>query len=1265
MAISQNCNRKKYLPVSQNPEGLLNEARQLFDKNEHDNAFDVYEILADNFPQYSTEVLAEVFDKYQIIRDKGRFALYQSRIFDFNISADEMVIDVGSGHIPFPYATHLSDISTTDHAYGRAGTPFKHVGNKPVYEFNVEDIPFAEKEFDFVYTSHVLEHVDSPEKACSELMRVAKRGYIETPTSAKDMWLNTAKASNHRWKVRSHNGVLLFEEYSDEEIEGIKNDILMAMHVSPQTNREKALSALIYLKPQFFNTMVYWEEEFDYKVIRKNESYFTSSEVPKKVAPEIKISDTLKEPEIKKPLSFMQIHTFYQRYLDKFYNRDPRLTTVSFGQQIGKLIEDGFSGIHIFAPYMAKRGYDSHFVVANNRFSQAAWLKENNINKPMDNNFAIEVTKMQIENIKPDVLYLSDPINFDARFLQSLSYKPKLVVGWRAADIPATTDWTGFDVILSGLEGVRNTALEIGAKEALPFVPGFPGWINDQLFDVEADTDLVFGGSYTLNQHRKRNAYLKYMAESSNDFSLRYFLSGDVDYIDPAVARFNQGDKYGMELYHEMKRGKMIFDGRGDIRYLSSNPNLSDDIAKKETMNMRIFETTGLGRLLLTENFENLSNYFEIGKEIVAFENERDLIEKIKLYSTNHDLREEIALAGFNRCNKDYSMEARSLEFDKLIRERLGSMPEQTAKAVVNEPVAVDSNMDNREIVHEMLNTALHLLEENDLENAFKLLNEAKSYKFPVRNLDLARAIYFSRKNELPSVKQSLLEELAFFPDNSVAEKMLATLPDEHLRSVSDPEFETILKKIRPYTMLSTERLYSLYSKAKDICQNDIPGNFAECGVARGGSSALLAWVIKNYSKRERNIYSFDTFEGMPEPTNEDVSGGVMANDTGWGTGTCAAPMESLREVCDKMGVFDLVKPVKGLFQDTLPQYKSKVGELAFLHLDGDWYDSTKAILDNLYDNVGSAGILQVDDYGHWEGCRKAVNEFFDSRKITPQVNQIDFTGVWFSKPQETLPFESVVTSKQPEELSKLNLGCGFHFHPDWENVDFVAATPQVKAHNLREGVPYQDNSFDVVYHSHVLEHFPKNDAPKFINECYRVLKPEGILRIAFPDLETIAREYLSNMEDAMKGNPDAAEKYNWIMLEMYDQTVRNFSGGEMLKHWLKNPVPAYKYIVERLGAEATNFIDSVQKNREYHRNKAVEPTDPKAVGTFRMSGEVHQWMYDRYSAGKLLKDAGFRFVKVCKANESFIPGFEKYGLDVLADGRVRKPDSLFMEAVK
>jgi predicted SAM-dependent methyltransferase len=114
-----------------------------------------------------------------------------------------------------------------------------------------------------------------------------------------------------------------------------------------------------------------------------------------------------------------------------------------------------------------------------------------------------------------------------------------------------------------------------------------------------------------------------------------------------------------------------------------------------------------------------------------------------------------------------------------------------------------------------------------------------------------------------------------------------------------------------------------------------------------------------------------------------------------------------------------------------------------------------------------------------------------------------------------------------------LNLGCGNHFHPDWINIDMLSSAPDVIAHDLRKGIPLLDCSCEVVYHSHVIEHFRQDDAVLFMKECLRVLKPGGIIRVAAPDFEAIAKIYLEKLAAIREGDYSQEPDYEWIVLEM------------------------------------------------------------------------------------------------------------------------------------
>jgi predicted SAM-dependent methyltransferase len=279
--------------------------------------------------------------------------------------------------------------------------------------------------------------------------------------------------------------------------------------------------------------------------------------------------------------------------------------------------------------------------------------------------------------------------------------------------------------------------------------------------------------------------------------------------------------------------------------------------------------------------------------------------------------------------------------------------------------------------------------------------------------------------------------------------------------------------------------------------------------------------------------------------------------------------------------------------------------------------------------------------------------------------------------------------------VKALNIGCGSVFHSDWINIDLVPFSSQVLQCDFRNGLPYSDNELDICYSSHVIEHLTQQEARSLLSECFRVLSSQGVIRVVVPDLESIVKCYLHALNSVESGDRAAIPDYDWMMLELYDQTVRSFTGGEMGRYLASSDIQNKAFIVSRIGAEAENYWDKqTQKQAKVNQRSLLTRITSKSwnwwwatakakatrniihlllgqqaqqafdEGFFRQSGEIHRWMYDRFSLRRLLEQAGFVDVKVCRAEESRIPEFDRYQLDRI-DGRVRKPDSLFMEGIK
>jgi SAM-dependent methyltransferase len=222
------------------------------------------------------------------------------------------------------------------------------------------------------------------------------------------------------------------------------------------------------------------------------------------------------------------------------------------------------------------------------------------------------------------------------------------------------------------------------------------------------------------------------------------------------------------------------------------------------------------------------------------------------------------------------------------------------------------------------------------------------------------------------------------------------------------------------------------------------------------------------------------------------------------------------------------------------------------------------------------------------------------------------------------------------------NVGCGTRAHPACVNVDWsihlrlrklhlawlagsraekIRALPRdIVVHDLRKGIPAPAATADVVYHSHVLEHIDREDAPGFMAEIRRVLKPGGVQRVVVPDFERLARRYVESFGD---------EGHEARVADMIEQIVRREAAGTAVQRPLR---------------------------------RRIENT---LLGDARKRGETHQWMYDRLTLAALLERSGFTDISVVDHTESRIPGWNDLGLDAEPDGRPYKPDSLYMEAQK
>jgi hypothetical protein len=215
-----------------------------------------------------------------------------------------------------------------------------------------------------------------------------------------------------------------------------------------------------------------------------------------------------------------------------------------------------------------------------------------------------------------------------------------------------------------------------------------------------------------------------------------------------------------------------------------------------------------------------------------------------------------------------------------------------------------------------------------------------------------------------------------------------------------DPAFLPIMQRCQSATMTSSERVYALYKAVEYLCAARIAGDFVECGVWRGGSMMCAALTLLQKADTSRRLYLYDTFEGMVPPDERDINfRGTPATalleaeqrseqSYIWGY----SPLDAVRQNMISTGYpEEQIGYVCGAVEETIPATMPE--SIALLRLDTDWYTSTLHELRHLFPRLAKGGVLIIDDYGHWQGARRAVDEYFASSDVRILLNRIDYTG--------------------------------------------------------------------------------------------------------------------------------------------------------------------------------------------------------------------------------------------------------------------------------
>ncbi len=268
--------------------------------------------------------------------------------------------------------------------------------------------------------------------------------------------------------------------------------------------------------------------------------------------------------------------------------------------------------------------------------------------------------------------------------------------------------------------------------------------------------------------------------------------------------------------------------------------------------------------------------------------------------------------------------------------------------------------------------------------------------------LEEMRARFFNRKARTRNRQMNLADEICARHLDLMARTLDGTIyGDPPLLATSDGKFDPVLRESgwdwpsKAFTMIGTKRLANVRQLSELVLRKNVPGDFVETGVWRGGACIMARAVFAAYGVTDRRVVLCDSFMGLPAPNTEKYPADDGSKFHEYDD--LAVSMETVKENFSKFDLLDdQVVFLPGWFRDTMPIVPSV--KIAILRLDGDLYESTIEPLEHLYDRVSPSGWIIVDDYHVVPSAKAAVHDFLELRKLKPTIHEIDGVGVYFQK---------------------------------------------------------------------------------------------------------------------------------------------------------------------------------------------------------------------------------------------------------------------------
>ncbi len=376
-------------------------------------------------------------------------------------------------------------------------------------------------------------------------------------------------------------------------------------------------------------------------------------------------------------MRFLIVDTYYRKFLEEFYQKFPEVFELNYDEHKNLLFSRFFGTSNFYSKNLKKIGHEAEETIFNDPILQLKWAKEHNLKfvqkfllqdrgnlfdlafskkeRILSYNVFYKILKNQIEFLKPDILYIQAITYFNPVYLYCLKItkKVKYVLGQIASPLPNILYFKPYDLVLSSLPNMVEFLNKNKIKSEYLKLAFEPEILN-HLREEKEKYQITFVGSFT----KEHLDFIALLEDIAKNFPLRIWTENKEALKSDILKKCYMGSAWGMDMYN------ILFNS---LITLNRHSKISENYAN----NMRLYEATGVGTMLITDYKENLNQIFEIGSEVEIYKNSKDLIEKISFYLNNEEKRKEIAKNGQRKTLNEHTYEKRMKELIDIIQTRL------------------------------------------------------------------------------------------------------------------------------------------------------------------------------------------------------------------------------------------------------------------------------------------------------------------------------------------------------------------------------------------------------------------------------------------------------------------------------------------------------------------------------------------------------------------------------------------------------------------